>query len=59
MKNEKLQPTNNNVSNFTINKNTCTYSTKLQIANYKIASLQVCKFASYKLQIHKLQYYNF
>jgi len=59
MKNEELQPTNNNVSKFISNKNTCRYCTKLQIASYKIASLQVCKFASYKLQIHKLQYYDF
>ncbi len=54
MKNEKLQPTNNNVYKFISNKNTCKYCTKLQIASF-----QVCKFASYKLQIHKLQYYNF
>ncbi len=51
MKNEKLQPTNNNVSKFISNKNTCKYCTKLQITSYKIASLQVCK-----LQTHKLQY---
>ncbi len=45
MKNEKLQPTNNNVSKFTSNK---THACIAQ--NYKFASLQVCKFASYEIK---------
>jgi hypothetical protein len=48
MKNEKLQPTNNNVSNFTSNKtHACiAQSSKLQVTKlqcYKIANLQVTK----------------
>ncbi len=55
MKNEKLQPTNNNVSKFISNKSTCKYCKNLQIANYKIASLQIFKLQITNSQITILQ----
>jgi hypothetical protein len=51
MKNEKLQPTNNNVSKFTSNKtHACiTQNYKLQATKLQVYNLQVCKFVSYKI----------
>jgi hypothetical protein len=46
MKNEKLQPRNNNVSKFTSNK---THADIAQNYKLQVYNLQVCKFVSYKI----------
>jgi len=66
MKNEKLQPTNNNVSKFTNNKRHACIAqnyklkvTKLQV--YKFTILQICKLQDIKKQItsHKFHIHKF
>jgi hypothetical protein len=66
MKNEKFQPTNNNVSKFTSNK-THACIAKLQV--YKFTGLQICKlqnksqvtnykFTNYNIIVKNLEMYN-
>jgi len=43
MKNEKLQPTNNNVSKFTSNKTSAGNAKNYKLQLYKFANLQVTK----------------
>jgi hypothetical protein len=51
MKNEKYQPTNNNVSKFTSNKTHASIAQnyKLQVTKLQVYNLQVCKIVSYKI----------
>ncbi len=51
MKDEILQPTNNNVSKFTSNKThvIIAQNYKLQVTKLQVYNLQVCKIISYKI----------